>query len=221
MAERDASNSKEIAPPLLRGVGKWGTPELPEFDEPGDYNDDCAKYKIFINHFCRRGAWGFVIFRTVYTPESDQQFASALARIEGHIRLGLSKEPVVPDNRHPAERLLLVDIIMSHFQNAIFDDKDLFDQAAVEDVSPYFRLWLAEVGRNPNGYLNYAYNNFIIIDEEGLRTIAAAPDSIPAGRRTIRPEATVQLIQAQSKRAKREGTMYLWSEYHNGSDDHF
>lgn len=124
------------------------------------------------------------------------------------------------NDRHPAERLRLVDIIMSHFQNTIFEDKGLFDKAGADKLVPYFRLWLADIERSPSASSAYGYSNFMVIDEESLQTITAAPDAPPPNEWSTDPEATVQIVQASSRRTASEGTMGLWEEYHNGTDSH-
>lgn len=223
MAEDIVSNGREVAPVVLRGVSVHGTPELPCFSDTGQRSDDCSRCKIFMNHYHRRGTWGFVIFRTVYTPESDRCFKSVLSKIERHVRAGLARPPFMADERHPAERDCLVSMIMARFQNTIFEDKTLFDHATARDLAPYFRLWLADIERDTryNGYLEcYAYNNFIIIDEESLQAIEAVPEDISHDRSKRSPKVAVQVVHMSDKRPKLENATGLWEEYHNGTDSH-
>lgn len=234
MADDAVNNSEEGTPVILRGVSEFDTadPELPYFRDIGIPRDDCSRYKYFMNTYNRRGTWGFVIFRTVYTPESDRIFASVLGKIENYVRTGLVDENLYYEKeRHLAECERLVDIIMARFQNTIFEDKGLFDGATAKDLAPHFRLWLADIERatRSNGGLQcFGYNNFIVIDEKGLQAIEKATEAkeichecnSPYCGKGSRSEPMVQIIEMYDKLAKFVRANGLWEEYYNGTDNH-
>jgi hypothetical protein len=86
--------------------------------------------------------WGFAIYRTIYTVESDTLWRLALAKLEAYIHASVwydvdcdkpdakpSKKPLDPEpNRQ----------VSSQLRNLIISDPDKFDSASIGDISTHF-----------------------------------------------------------------------------------
>lgn len=114
--------------------------------------------------------WGYVIYRTVYTPESDSQWETAIQRLDAYTRFDFFQTPS-PDE----ERQRVCDAIAAKYHNTIFQDQEAFDAASPDDLREHFLNWLAQQGRSTG---SYGPNNrmFLMIDEESLQSILNAPE---------------------------------------------
>ncbi|KAH7420022.1 hypothetical protein BKA64DRAFT_752565 [Cadophora sp. MPI-SDFR-AT-0126] len=80
--------------------------------------------------------WGFPIFRTIYTPESDENWDPIIARIKGYVAFASA------DMRHdnsldPGPN----QIIVTKFKNKVFQDKEKLEGASFEIIRKNFWEW--------------------------------------------------------------------------------
>ncbi|KFY44705.1 hypothetical protein V494_01361 [Pseudogymnoascus sp. VKM F-4513 (FW-928)] len=94
--------------------------------------------------------WGFTIYRTVYTPDSDAQFRSALDKIKTCYEISLREElrsdisirSYEMEHGGPARPLFdpaPCDQVESQYGPLVIEDKEVWDGASIEDVRSHFR----------------------------------------------------------------------------------
>ncbi len=122
--------------------------------------------------------WGFVIYRTTYTPLSDREFPLVLQTINYHIRTALL------DHRAEARQILgdqdplasSLDVIWPRFRTTIMDDRNRFS-VPLSYVRSDFESWL----RSQKGDLdNSDHNICLAVDGEALKAFADARAGLPA-----------------------------------------
>ncbi|KAF2666472.1 hypothetical protein BT63DRAFT_59880 [Microthyrium microscopicum] len=121
--------------------------------------------------------WGYVIYRTVYTPSSDEDFPLAMEKLDRYIREDLYRSP------HPTEgRRQVADAIMTGYQNNVLQDPEAFNQATSDDLRRHF---LARLDNHDRRLAGWGPDNrsFVMIDEEVLSNIINAPDDSYDGER--------------------------------------
>ncbi|EPE31215.1 hypothetical protein GLAREA_04182 [Glarea lozoyensis ATCC 20868] len=124
--------------------------------------------------------WGFTIFRTVYTPESDAQFPLFLAKLRTYVDnaidwdlrptpyTALSTEP--PFDHGPNEEM------KRRFVNDVVEDRDL-DGANTDAVRDAFTKWLKGEGVDLDMHQLYARHRVcIMVDESVMNSVTAAPE---------------------------------------------
>lgn len=207
----------------IRGDVNTDPTALPHFDVVFEEWGDCTPYKIFINNFRQRGVWGYAIFRTVYTPQSEHQFPLAIAKIERYLRSCLEIEwdrDRAREKRYSAGRLQLLDVVMRCFQNTIFEDPDQFNNRVEHDLVIDFKIWLADKERNFRGGA-FGDRHFIVIDGKILNELMAAPDDIEYDSFHLNKRlANLRIVRVHHCKSYIVEAQQLWFHYHNGSDSH-
>ncbi|KAJ5897088.1 uncharacterized protein N7473_006487 [Penicillium subrubescens] len=84
--------------------------------------------------------WGFIIYRTVYTPESDRLWSACLDKIEGSVRRDIDESGEKYADQYP-ERIL-----KETFKNVILEDRECWDFASVEQIRADFIAYLQSMG---------------------------------------------------------------------------
>lgn len=119
-----------------------------------------------LRHF-RHSKWGFVIYRTTYTPSSDVAWARFAGLVTAQSSLEMS-EPGVP-----AE-------VAAACEWTFVSDPDTLDRVSREDLRRRFRAWAAEaeIRENPGGlardrygFRSQRYLYFVQVDEEALQSL--------------------------------------------------
>jgi hypothetical protein len=124
--------------------------------------------------------WGFTIFRTVYTPQSDVQFPLFLAKLDVYVKnsiddgimpplfSNLITEP--PFDSGPNEEM------KRRYANDVIEDP-ILDGASVDDVRDAFTKWLKDNGVDLEMHHLYARHRVcIMVDEAVLDSVAAGPE---------------------------------------------
>ncbi|KAF7173063.1 hypothetical protein CNMCM6106_007190 [Aspergillus hiratsukae] len=119
--------------------------------------------------------WGYMIYRTVYTAESDELWPIAMEKLTQIMDYSIEsdlyaeirhKKPEDPEPDPTAERL-----VKESRKDVIFSDKKFWDGAGIEQVRQHFADYLrASKGR---GYGRF--EGCLIIDERSLKSIVASP----------------------------------------------
>lgn len=116
-------------------------------------------------------SWGFTIFRTVYTPESDETFPKAIERLKLYAKcfvteeLGLKRLPnKAPLDPAPNEELA------QRFYCDIVQDAATLDGADIEEIGKRFDAWVNEHLRpeGRKGTLLGRYSVCIMLDQQGI-----------------------------------------------------
>lgn len=132
--------------------------------------DSLIEHKGFASEIHSEDHWGYPIYRTVYTLESNEKWDAVVAKIDTYIKRDLYGTPTPSD-----ERRTISDTILEKYQNTIIQDPDVLDHATADTLREHFLQWLADNGKNLG---DYGPDNrmFIMIDEETLNSIIAAPE---------------------------------------------
>ncbi|CAM1508156.1 Fc.00g050040.m01.CDS01 [Cosmosporella sp. VM-42] len=167
-------------PPIPRAIWhprrRW--PNDPEFKrEPRGYLD--AIMHVSLGHR-RPYTWGFTIYRTVYTPESDVAFPKVLGRLREYIERIVYADIKMWRKKHPCEDPLDPipnDELMKRYQNDIIEDPATLDGASIEEIGERFDKWVAE-HKDPGrrGQCNTRFQACLVIDQEVLQDISRIPE---------------------------------------------
>lgn len=98
----------------------------------------------------RDAKWGFTIYRTVYSPESDSQFLSALEKIKTCLAIALRNELRTNrrirayeirngGNPRPLINAGPCDQVEDQYDPLVIEDREVWDGASIEDVRAHFR----------------------------------------------------------------------------------
>ncbi|KAK7990060.1 rhamnogalacturonase [Apiospora arundinis] len=140
-----------------------------------------------------RGSWGYTILRTVYTPESDDLFPSALVKLEIWVRqyhLHINRFPMWGERGEAEHKKLsdgsINDELGRRFRvELVQDEKRLnmpyLNRASQEDIRSLcdvFDDWVASIGQDPQAEysLSPRFCDCLVVDEEALHSLAALPD---------------------------------------------
>ncbi|KAK1752212.1 hypothetical protein QBC47DRAFT_416688 [Echria macrotheca] len=119
-----------------------------------------------LHHF-GHSKWGFVIYRTTYTPASDTAWARFTQLVTAQSNAEMS------DPQVPAE-------VAAACEWTFVSDPETLDGASRDDLRRRFRAWAAdaEISENPGGVARDRYGfraqryvYFVLVDEEVLRSI--------------------------------------------------
>ncbi|CAG8921027.1 unnamed protein product [Penicillium salamii] len=109
--------------------------------------------------------WGFVIYRTTYSVESDILFPDAIRFIEGCIK----REFFAETKGYPANQDIEV---WAKHRSTIVQDPAQFDGASLETIRAHFEAWVEAEGMRDDWT---KWRMCMIIDEESLQTLKGAP----------------------------------------------
>ncbi|KAJ5904314.1 hypothetical protein N7504_006697 [Penicillium tannophilum] len=174
---------------------RWSHPELTGkykkrwVKEPW-FKDNNRQPKRFISKLLPfQLPWGYVIYRTVYTAESDELWPIALDKlakmrnycIDADLHATIRhKKPKDPEPDSNAERL-----VKETYKDVIFSNKKYWDGADIEKIRQHFAEYLdASKGRG------YRFEGCLMIDEPSLKSIAATviPEPWLGGRGSQTPD---------------------------------
>jgi hypothetical protein len=116
--------------------------------------------------------WGFFIYRTVYTPESDQVWSACLEKIDRYIHWEIDhvdgdRYADAEDHGFP-ERL-----VHETYKNVILEDKERWDGASVAQIRKDFKDLIASRGARI-GEVVPRYSVCLVIDQQCLDSIMNA-----------------------------------------------
>lgn len=122
--------------------------------------------------------WGFVIYRTTYTPLSDREFPLVLQTINRHIRTALLAQraearQILGDRNSLASSL---DVIWPRFRTTIMDNRNRFN-VPLSYVRSDVESWLRSQKRQGD---NSDHNICLAVDGEALKAFADARAGLPA-----------------------------------------
>ncbi|KAK8036729.1 hypothetical protein PG994_015226 [Apiospora phragmitis] len=145
-----------------------------------------------------RGSWGYAILRTVYTPESNDLFPAAIAKLEVWMRkyhLHINRFPMwgeIGEAKHRNKANGSInDELGRRFRVELLEDKDRMDlphlnRASHDDIGSLcdvFDTWVASVGqdhpRDETTSISPRFCDCLVVDEEALRSLAALSEDPP------------------------------------------
>ncbi|CAG8011402.1 unnamed protein product [Penicillium nalgiovense] len=116
--------------------------------------------------------WGYVIYRTTYTPHSNAAFLRIIDLLNSYMKQGLYSECVSSENSTSTDTDLTSyhEIWAQH--RPIVMNHPRFDGASIDSIRANFRCWVGQ--REDQGYCTQ-YRMCMVIDEESLQTLLDAP----------------------------------------------
>lgn len=133
-------------------------------------------------HSLHQPTWGFTIFRTVYTPQSDAQFSLFLAKLDAYVKSSIDYElrpslfsalsTELPFDSSPNEEM------KRRYANDVIEDHNL-DGASIDEVRSAFTKWLKDNRVDlelPDPYARHRV--CIMVDEAVLNSVVAGPEDL-------------------------------------------
>jgi hypothetical protein len=125
-----------------------------------------------------------VIYRTVYTAESDSVWDSVIAKLDAYVHKEIIQDLWFDANRIPSifddpnEEVVLFDPqpnqqVIAQYRNIIMDDREKFDGASMDDIANHFEDFID--GSNNLGWSRVHRQICLLIDEEVLWWLMDAP----------------------------------------------
>ena len=168
---------------------RWSHPEF-----AGDYVNNWRKApwskqtkrrttRFLLNSLESQFPWGYIIYRTVYTAESDELWPIALEKLDQSMNYSIdsdlntakenrekNSEDPEPEPDPTPERL-----VQESRKHVIFSDKKFWDGASIDQIRVHFTQYLcASKGR---GYGRF--EGCLLIDERSLNSIVASSSPHP------------------------------------------
>ncbi|KAJ5892339.1 hypothetical protein N7504_009030 [Penicillium tannophilum] len=112
--------------------------------------------------------WGYVIYRTTYSPQSDAQFSTAVKYIEASVKKSLFGECAYKNESPPGVNPAIYEEIWAKHSLTVIEDAALFDGASTDSIRAHFEAWVDTQGQRDS--FN-RYRMCIVIDEECLQTL--------------------------------------------------
>lgn len=107
--------------------------------------------------------WGYTIYRTVYSPESNQHWNTTVEAIRKYAYASLGGEL---NNDKPSR------IFQEGYRPLIFDDQAQFDGATLDDIRRHFQV----IMDSDNGQKGVRFRFCLVIDEGALQSIIQHPE---------------------------------------------
>ncbi|KAJ5461185.1 uncharacterized protein N7458_002737 [Penicillium daleae] len=114
--------------------------------------------------------WGFVIYRTVYTAESDRLWSSCLAKIDRYVHwsIGNFYEKRYPDSDPFPEKF-----VQETYKNLVFADRERWEGASLEQIRADFKQYSESLGMEDGSHIPWS-QACLVIDESCLNSIVSA-----------------------------------------------
>ncbi|WYZ43665.1 hypothetical protein EsH8_VII_000101 [Colletotrichum jinshuiense] len=125
--------------------------------------------------------WGFTIFRTTYTPGSDDTFAKAIERLATYAKDFVDSDILVKrlPNEMPRDPLPNQEL-WSRYYSEVIEDAETLNNAGVEEVGRRFDIWIREHFNSDGGKRNAPNSRFqlcLMLDQEGIDSVLAMPEN--------------------------------------------
>ncbi|KFX99345.1 hypothetical protein O988_03907 [Pseudogymnoascus sp. VKM F-3808] len=122
----------------------------------------------------RTPKWGYAIYRTVYTAESDTLFPLALAKLDGYVHCEIDWDLYDDPTYDPAPNR----DIRERYENVILEDRERYDGASMNSIREYFKQWVEEQGKDVGD--SPRFQICLVFDEVAVRALSDAPDPLPS-----------------------------------------
>lgn len=130
--------------------------------------------------------WGFVIYRTTYTAESNLLWPAAVAKFNQYIKLTKCVHipcKTAPTCNHPAS-------------NTILSDATLYADKGIDDIANIFAEYI-DSGPPSSRPRGTRADICLVIDKEVLEWLKDAPEPIPRGIDQSQPEACIKAVDIE------------------------
>ncbi|KAJ5639540.1 uncharacterized protein N7484_007402 [Penicillium longicatenatum] len=148
----------------LRKIRQWNI-------EPWFMAPRCEATTLLKQEITHRWPWGYTIYRTVYTPESDLHWEAAADAIRANIFATLDWQ--LKNGRRQDKHSHR--LVREGYRSLVFEDKARFDGATISQIREHFK---ASVNNEP-APLGNRFRWCLVIDQEALQSFIRHPE--PAG----------------------------------------
>ncbi|KAJ5742045.1 hypothetical protein N7533_011454 [Penicillium manginii] len=135
--------------------------------------DRCLGCRFLRNLGTSGSPWGYIIYRTVYTPESEELWPIAMEKLT---RLTFCEFEAEFKNHHVNARNSRPErLVKEAHKNVIISDPDYWNGAGIETIRAHFAEYLRAAGE----YKSIGTSRFggcLVIDERSLKSIIATTD---------------------------------------------
>jgi hypothetical protein len=141
--------------------------------------------------------WGFAIYRTVYTPESDELFPKALAKLDAYVYINIMSELYLDSLKEHSSTKPPFDPkpnqqIAEKYENVILKDKAKYEGASMDQIREYFKQWVKDqgghIGQTPKFHI------CLVIDEVAMHALVDTPEPTEAGDN---PDVLVRVVDGK------------------------
>ncbi|CAG1969868.1 unnamed protein product [Fusarium graminearum] len=175
--------------------------------------------------------WGFTIFRTVYTPGSDEAVTAAVDRLSRYAKHFADNESMPPRINDPYDPLPNQDLWNRYYSEVIADEKTL-SNASADEIGRRFDEWIT-ANRTPVDHANerfhYPNGRFrfcLLLDQESIDNILAMPEDprTPLKEDRQKPLRWTKVVTNETMRDGRRWWLrvgiseYLWPLWFMGFD---
>jgi hypothetical protein len=113
--------------------------------------------------------WGWVIYRTVYDPESDEKWDQVVKRLDELIISDFEAENASQD---PGRR----NMAREKYRNTILQDKEKFENAPIEILEQHFEEWAPTAAKyEGEEYYSATWKAFLVVDANAMDAILRIP----------------------------------------------
>lgn len=113
----------------------------------------------------KTGLWGWVIYRTVYTPESKQHWDSMLKTLD---KLLLADFEYFNYGNDPGA----MKVARDNYRSFVLEDEGKYNNAAPEDLETHFRDWTATIPEiERHGTYSATWKAFLVLDAQAFTNI--------------------------------------------------
>ncbi|KAJ5317721.1 hypothetical protein N7508_002229 [Penicillium antarcticum] len=156
---------------------RWYHPELTQeasakwLQEPWFNNAANRRSRQFLaQRSPRYFPWGFIIYRTVYTPESEELWPIVMERMAHQLKRGIRGELDHPreldgDETRPEQ------LIEESHKDVIISDPNRWGSASIEQIRGHFAKYLRKI-KHEDCSEKSRFASCLVIDERSLKSIA-------------------------------------------------
>ncbi|KAL5354596.1 hypothetical protein ACLOAV_000685 [Pseudogymnoascus australis] len=107
---------------------------------------------------CCPNYWGFAIYRTVYTPESDLLWEGTIAKLDEYVINSIWRSMEIMNLKvEEGEDQLDPEPtreVCARYRNIIMSDKEKYDGASIDEVADHFTDWADDPNNDQSGNVN-------------------------------------------------------------------
>jgi hypothetical protein len=112
--------------------------------------------------------WGYVIYRTTYSPQSNGHFSTAVKYVEASVKKSFFGECASKNESSPGVDPAIYEEIWTKHSSTVMEDATLFDGASIDSIRAHFEAWV-DIQDQRDSFNKYRM--CIVLDEECLQTL--------------------------------------------------
>lgn len=133
------------------------------------YKNDTRPSVMFIK-WLRYLPWGFVIYRTVYTAESDRLWSACLAKIDRYVQWSIGQ---IDEDEYPDGDRFPETFVQETYKNLVLEDRQRWDGASLDQIREDFQQYSESLGMEDGSHIPWS-KACLVIDDQCLKSIVSA-----------------------------------------------